>query len=308
MHKTVLILGASGRFGRNAARAFDEAGWDVRTFNRQTDTLWDAAWGADVIVNAWNPPYNKWSSELPRLTADVIEVAQVSKALVVIPGNVYGYGTEIPEVITHQTPKSARNPLGQLRLEMEDAYKAAGVRTLVLRAGDYIDTEASGNWFDKVVTAEIKRGTIRTPGDAYVPHAWAYLPDVARALVGLCERDEPTPRFEEVLFPGYDSSLSELTEAMEEVFGRRFDLKPFAWWPVQLAQPFWPLAPHLLEMRYLWSAPHRISDGSLRAALPQFRATPLRDALFEIFEEHIYPDQPVARGRLKSGVCRPNYA
>ena len=68
MTQTVLILGASGRFGRNAARAFRAAGWTVRGFDRQTDTLEQAARGMDVIVNAWNPLYPDWARQLPGFT------------------------------------------------------------------------------------------------------------------------------------------------------------------------------------------------------------------------------------------------
>ena len=52
MNRTVLILGASGRFGRNAAQAFNSAGWAVRRYDRAQGDLVRAAWGADVIVNA----------------------------------------------------------------------------------------------------------------------------------------------------------------------------------------------------------------------------------------------------------------
>ena len=34
MPGTALILGASGRFGRNCAVAFEAAGWEVRRFRR----------------------------------------------------------------------------------------------------------------------------------------------------------------------------------------------------------------------------------------------------------------------------------
>ena len=44
MEKTVLILGPTGRLGRNAALAFESAGWEVRRYDRAKDTLWDAAW------------------------------------------------------------------------------------------------------------------------------------------------------------------------------------------------------------------------------------------------------------------------
>ncbi len=38
MTGTVLILGATGRFGRNTGDAFRAAGWTVRAFDRKTMT------------------------------------------------------------------------------------------------------------------------------------------------------------------------------------------------------------------------------------------------------------------------------
>ena len=76
MTNTVLILGASGRFGHNAAIAFERAGWQVRSFDRETDTLREAVHGVQVIVNAWNPTYPDWTDQVPRLHAEVIEAAQ----------------------------------------------------------------------------------------------------------------------------------------------------------------------------------------------------------------------------------------
>ena len=93
MSHNVLILGASGRFGRHAAEAFWNAGWRVR--------------------------------EVPRLTARVIAAAQASGATVLIPGNVYGYGAGSGPLIDETTPKAATNPLGRIRNEMEAAYRNA---------------------------------------------------------------------------------------------------------------------------------------------------------------------------------------
>ena len=39
MTKIILILGSTGRIGRNGVQAFTAAGWQVRTFNRATDNL-----------------------------------------------------------------------------------------------------------------------------------------------------------------------------------------------------------------------------------------------------------------------------
>ena len=104
MKPVVLILGPTGRMGRNAAAAFKADGWDVRRFDRKKDTLWDAAWGASVIVNAWNPPYQDWGAQVPEMTENIIEVATASKATVILPGNIYVYGENAPHELGHDTP------------------------------------------------------------------------------------------------------------------------------------------------------------------------------------------------------------
>ena len=194
MTGTALILGGNGRFGRHMAEAFWNAGWRVRTFDRARDNLMEVASGADVIVNGWNPAYPDWSAQLPGLTDQVIRAAEAHGATILQPANIYVYGTGSPEVLRTETPHRAINSLGRLRIEMEAKLAASSAQVILLRAGDYIDTEASGNWFDSVITKSITKGRMVSPGDRDVPHAWAWLPDLARAAVKLCERREALER------------------------------------------------------------------------------------------------------------------
>lgn len=297
MSHTILILGASGRFGRHAAEAFWNAGWRVRTFDRKTDDLDTAARGADVIVHGWNPAYTDWTRQVPELTQQVIAAAKSSGATVLIPGNVYGYGKGSEPLIDETTPKAAINPMGRLRNEMEAAFRDAGVPTIVLRAGDFIDTQPSGNWFDMVIAPNAGHGRMKSPGDPDAEHAWAFLPDMARAAVMLAEMRERLVTFEEVLFPGYTLTMREVADLVGIATGRVQKLRRFEWLPVMLAAPFWPMGRRLLEMRYLWSMPHRLSGGGMARLLPGFRATdPLTAIGQAVAHLDIDPDQTMARG------------
>ena len=298
MTGTVLILGASGRFGRNAAEALWNAGWQVRRFDRKTQDLDTAARGADLIVNGWNPAYSDWATMLPELTAKVIAAARKSGATVIIPGNVYGFGENAPARFAADTPLMAQNPLGRLRIEMETAYRNSGVRTIVLRAGDFIDTEASGNWFDRIMTSSLPKGRFTYPGQADIPHAWAYLPDMARATVQLAELRDQLGRFEDIPFPGYTMTGHDIAQHLSNVLQRSVRVKQMSWIPLKLLQPVWPEARKLLEMRYLWNKPHWLDGARFEQLVPDFKPTLPEVALASAVQINVDPDKVVTGGAL----------
>ncbi|WP_197918380.1 Rossmann-fold NAD(P)-binding domain-containing protein [Thiosulfatihalobacter marinus] len=279
MVQTVLILGATGRFGRNAAAAFAAAGWQVRRFERKADTLSSAVQGVDVIVNAWNPAYPDWAAQVPGLHTGVIAAARSVDATVIVPGNVYVFGAGTPAPWSVASPHAAANPLGRIRRDMERAYRDSGVRTILLRAGDFIDTAASGNWFDQIMIARLARGVFTYPGQPDIAHAWAYLPDLARAAVALAERRDTLDRFEDIAFPGYTLTGQEIAAHLAQITGRSVRLKKMNWLPIRLAQPVWKLARSLCEMRYLWNTPHSLDGERFEALLPGFEATAVARAL-----------------------------
>jgi nucleoside-diphosphate-sugar epimerase len=279
MTGTALILGPNGRFGRHVATALAQRGWTLQRFDRQNDDLDRAAEGADLIVNGWNPPYPDWAAQLPGQTAAIRRAAERSGATVLVPGNVYVFGPEAPERLGSDTPHRAHNPLGRLRIEMEQSWRDSNVQVILLRCGDFLDDAASGNWFDRVMAPKLTKGSLTYPGRPDIPHAWAYLPDVARAAADLVERREALPRFAEIPFPGHTLTGQALGELCAAALGRPVRIAPFAWWQLALAMPVWPMARHLREMRYLWDMPHRLEAETLAASLPDFRASSPAEAV-----------------------------
>lgn len=299
--RTALVLGAGGRFGRAALAAFDEAGWYVRAFVRpgrrvqcptgtgivegdafDANAVTAAALGVDVIVHALNPPYPRWRHDVPRHTRSVLAAAHASGATVMIPGNVYNYGASMPETLCEETPHHPTTRKGALRESMEQAFREAaddGIHTVILRAGDFIEAEKTGNWFDTYVVGKLDVGVAVYPGPLDRVHAWAYLPDMARAMVGLAERAEQQSGFEIFNFEGYNITGDELVAALESWAGRPLKKRGMPWLAMRAMTPFAPLIREVVEMRYLWSTPHAINGARLSEALPGFRPTPLPEAL-----------------------------
>lgn len=286
----VLVLGASGRFGGHAAAAFAAAGWEVTAFRRGGD-LARAAEGMDAIVQGWNPPYPAWAAEVPGQTRAVIAAAEASGARAIVPGNVYVYGAGAPELLRVETPHAAATPLGRVRVEMEAAWRASRARVTILRAGDYLEAGASGGWFDRVIAAKVAQGRMSYPGALDRVHAWAWLPDMARAAVLLAAAGDALGRVVEMPFPGYAVTGAELHAAMERALGRPLRLRRMRWAPVRALGLVSPMMRCLAEMRYLWDMPHRL-DPAPFAAFADFEGTPLEHALRVAL--HVDPDEAVA--------------
>lgn len=279
MPRTAIILGSTGRFGRNSAEAFSAAGWNVVPFRRGQDDLGRMARTADVVVNGWNPPYQAWAREVPGLQQQITQAMDGTDATLIVPGNVYVFGPGTPGPWGADTAHRAQNPLGRIRVEMERHFRASGVRTIILRAGDYLDTTVSGNWFDRIMAPSLAKGSLTYPGDQQTAHAWAYLPDLARAAVDLAEQREALPAFCDVPFPGYTMTGAEIVEALAAASGTSLRLKQMNWTPLRALSPVWPMARCLCEMRYLWNTGHALDGSALTHLLPGFRTTPVGEAL-----------------------------
>lgn len=305
MSRNVVIFGAKGRFGRAATQAFKNAGWHVRLLARDwtnenedgvehvmgnalnPEVLVRAAKDCNVIINALNPPYPKWATDLKPLTSNVLQAAKTTGATVMIPGNVYNFGENIPELLTENTAMAPTSKKGQLRCEMEQSFAnaaAVGVRAIILRAGDFIEREKTGNWFDSHICSKIQKGSIMYPGPLDRVHAWAYLPDMARAMVELAEKRDQLAPFEQIGFPGFALSGRDLVDQIETIEGRKLRVTKMPWSLIKMLGIFMPQMREVVEMAYLWRIPHRIDASKFESILPGFEMTPVRIALAEALQ------------------------
>jgi len=297
----ILVLGGAGRFGRAAAQAFRTAGWQVASLvrgsaaaaaapgteiievdARDTESVIAAAAGADVLLHALNVPYTDWARLAVPLADAAIAAAQRSGATLVFPGNVYNYGAAMPALIDETTPMHPTSRKGAMRVVIEARMRDAastGLRTIVLRAGDYFGGEGLGSWFDRVVIKEIGAGHLSYPGPLDVVHEWAYLPDLAQALVRLVEARGQLAPFAEFGFPGHAVTGRAFTTAIARVCRREFKVDFMPWRLLRLMGIVVPVFRELSEISYLWSTRHAIDGTRLAAIIGEPPHTPLDEAI-----------------------------
>jgi len=297
---TVLILGARGRLGAAAVRAFAAAGWRVRAQARRSGALWPAgvepveldaldtvalihaAQGAAVIVNALNAPYSDWNRLARPLADAALAAARASGALLLFPGNVYNFGRALPPELFLDTPQAGDTDKARIRIAIEDELAdaaAGGVDSVVLRAGDYFGGGGRGAWFDRVIAKSLGKGKLVYPGPPGLPHAWAYLPDLAQTLVRLAEQRAQLTGFHRFHFAGHTFSGAQLRAETEALLGRPVRLAALPWGVLRALAWLLPMPRALVQMRYLWQRPHRLDDGALPERIGAVPHTPLALAL-----------------------------
>ena len=309
--RIALVVGAAGGIGAAVAQELARRNWTVRAFCRAPENApswlkeigsieWivgdamvareviAAAHGALVIVHAANPPgYRHWRALALPMLANAVEAARVSGARLVLPGNVYNYGADALPVVTETSPQTPPTAKGRVRVEMEQMLAHAverGVRSIVLRAGDFFGPHQPGSWFGNAL---VKPGrpvrSVTYPGDPEIGHCWAYLPDVARAMARLIDVERNLAPHETFNFGGHWLARGgDMAEAILKVSGRPDGpVRPFPWWFLRLASPVVPLFRELQAMRYLWQVPLRLDNSKLTRLLGEEPHTPLERAVEE---------------------------
>ncbi len=301
MPSTVLILGAAGHIGQALASAFADAGSQVRAQSRKplpnslaarpqvrtvrcealdAAALGQAATGADVVVHALNPPYTEWDRLALPLADAAIAAARGSGALLMLPGNVYNFGSDLPPLLKPSTPEVGNTPKARIRIEVEKRMAATqGLRSVVLRAGDFFGAASPGTWFDLALATKLGAGRFVYPGPTDVAHAWAYLPDLAQAFVRVAEKRAELGGHHRLHFGGHTATGDELRQAFETAVGRPLRTGTLPWGLMRLMSPLVPIWRELLAMHYLWERPHRLDDSALAALIGRVPTTPLQQAV-----------------------------
>ncbi|UZN02121.1 NAD-dependent epimerase/dehydratase family protein [Cellulomonas sp. S1-8] len=212
------ILG-KGPIGRTLATHLADAGHDVHVLSRSgprpgapartqaasggsiehhrvdgtdADALTARTGGSVALYNCVNPAYHRWATDWPPVAAALLAAATRTDAVLVIAGNLYGYGAGHPHM-RESDPLASRETKGRVRAQMwADAlarHDAGALRTTEVRGSDYLGpgAEAHAHAGPRMLTPLLAGRVLRPIASADRPHTWTYLPDFAAALARAAE-------------------------------------------------------------------------------------------------------------------------
>src|SRR5665213_2590020 len=237
---------------------------------------------ADALYNCANPPYHRWPELWPPMASSMLGVAARSGAVLVIMGNLYGYGP-VDHPMTEADPLASAGTKGRIRIAMwEDAmaaHRAGRIRVTEARASDFfgpgvVETSFFGRNVDRLLAGK----KVRVLGDPDMPHSATFVPDVGRTLAVLGTDDRAWGRVWHVP-TGPALTQRQLATRFCEVAGApRASVAAFPAGMLSLAGAFSAQVRELKETRYQFDRPF-VLDSSACTATFRIESTPLDGAL-----------------------------
>jgi nucleoside-diphosphate-sugar epimerase len=301
---THVIVGA-GSVGTATARALVDQGHEVVMVTRSGSgpdlpgirkvacdasdpvALSAAAGRHDALYNCANPPYHRWSELWPPMAAALLDVASGADSVLVIMGNLYGYGP-VDHAMTEDDPLAATGTKGRVRVGMWAdalaAHQAGRVRVTEARASDFYGPGVvETSFFGRNVDRLLRGRKAYVLGDPDVPHAATYVPDVGRTLAALGTDDRAWGR------PWHVPTAPALTQRQMatrfcQIAGapsaRVGSLPPAV---LKVAGLFSPQVRELQETRYQFEQPFLL-DSTACTATFGITATPMDEGLGAVVE------------------------
>jgi nucleoside-diphosphate-sugar epimerase len=295
-----VVLGAGGGTGRSILDELVRQGRQVRAVGRREIAglpagveqvradLYDPAEasraiaGASVVYHAAQPAYDRWAGNFERLNASVGDAAAAAGARLVFADNLYMYGPGASPM-RETTPQRATDRKGALRIRLAAdllaRHERGDLEVAIGRSSDYFGPHGTNSGAgERAFGALVAGRSAAATGRVDVEHSFSYLPDLARAMVVLGDRDEAAgcAWHLPVMDPMTVRAFLERAFAVARMPAKIRVDGPFM---LKVAGLFVPMAREVGVVMYQWTAPFVSDWSAFEAAFGPFGRTPLDEAL-----------------------------
>ncbi|MFH8789310.1 NAD-dependent epimerase/dehydratase family protein [Streptomyces roseoverticillatus] len=284
---SLCVVVGFGAAGAATARMLAEKGYLVRVVTRSgrspepgiehvaldaTDSrqLIEASQGAAAIYGCAAPPYHRWAAEWPPLASSLCAAAEATGAVLVMLGNLYGYGP-VDGPLTEDLPLVATGPKGRVRAavweQARDLHEQGRIRAVEVRASDFFGPGVTdgGHLAARVMPRLLRGKPVSALGDPDAPHSWTYLPDVAGALVEVAGEERAWGRAWHVPTAPALSARQMVDRLAAQAGTGPVAVRRLSPAVLGIASVFSPLIRELKEIRYQFDRPFVVDSSAYEA-------------------------------------------
>ncbi|HEY9372449.1 NAD-dependent epimerase/dehydratase family protein [Streptomyces sp.] len=297
---SLYVVVGFGPAGAATARLLVEKGHSVRVVTKSgrspeagiehlaldatdSERLIEASQGAVAIYSCAAPPYHRWTSDWPPLASSLFAAAEATGAVLVMLGNLYGYGPVVGPM-TEKLPLAATGPKGRLRAALweqaQRLHEQGRIKAVEVRASDFFGPGVTdgGHLAARVVPRLLSGKPVSTLGDPDAPHSWTYVPDVARTLVEIAGEERAWGRAWHVPTQPALSTREMVDRLAAQARTGPVAVRRLSPAVLGVAAVFSPLLRALKEIRYQFDRPFVVDSSAYEAEFAA-RATPLDEQI-----------------------------
>lgn len=308
MTHTHAVVGAAGGLGAAIVRGLIANGQTVRAVVRNGDRahhvlpagvkievadavdakgIHKACRNATVIYHCVNVPFDKWATVLPKVSENILTCARDTGAVLLFPGNVYGYGPLKSAPAREDHPLAATSHKGQLRNQIErqlmDAHESGKVQVVIPRFPHFYGPNVTSRLTLPVFRAALSGVAASWPGELDVPHDFIYIDDAATACVLLARTRNAYGQTWHVPGAG-PMTARQFVELVYRAAGTEPTLEPVRPDALNFSGGAMSEAAELAELMYLYEQSLVLDGRKFAKAFPEFRYTPHEQAIHRTIE------------------------
>ncbi len=313
--KTAIVLGATGGTGQVIVSELLDRGIEVIAFGRSENklkalakkhdfkqglsyklgdifdyqTIIDAAKDADVIFQCANVQYQEMEEKLHLLGESVMKAADIMRKKIVIVDGIYVYGHQVAKGDENH-PQHPHTKKGKIRVAFEHlifSNKWENVKALIVRLPDYYGPTSQNSYLQPTLEGMAAQKTSFFIGNLKTPQEYVYLPDAAKMIVNIAEKDDAYGENWNIPGAGLISG-KQIVQIARKVTGNRKMVIPLNKNVIRFIGLFDPFMREIVEIMYLTKEGFVLNGEKYEERIGEISATPFKNGLEETLRHYMW--------------------
>ncbi|ASB87060.1 SDR family NAD(P)-dependent oxidoreductase [Bacillus sonorensis] len=245
-------------------------------------TIVEAAKDADVIFQCANVQYHEMAEKLLLLGESVMKAANILGKKIVIVDGIYVYGRQVAKGDENH-PKQPHTKKGRIRVDFENLIfnkRWTYAKPLIVRLPDYYGKTSQNSYLHPTLTGMAANKVSVFIGNLKTPREYVYLPDAAKMIVEIANKDDSYGENWNIPGAGLISG-KDIIKIVRDITGHSKLVIPLNKTAIRISGLFDPIMKEVVEIMYLTEEAFVLSGEKYEKRIGKIPATSYQQGLKE---------------------------